>query len=78
MTDEEVQRVRWAGWGILGAILLGWAGWLSLLAIGTRSDVDRHSERTELHYEQLQEQVREIRADVKTLLTREQSPIAAK
>jgi hypothetical protein len=71
MTAEEIQHIRWAGWGVLGVILLGWAGWLSLLAIATRSDVDSNTERTELHYEILRDQVTEIRTDVKTLLQRD-------
>ena len=70
MTADEVQHVRWAGWAILLTVTLCWVGWVSLLAISSQTAIETHAQRIDLHYQQLHDQLTEVRGDVKTLLTR--------
>ena len=60
------QRVKWAGWSIAGVILFSWAGWVSLLAIANSSQTHVNSKTQELHYQQLREDI----ADLKVLIQR--------
>ena len=71
LTDDEARYVRWAGWAILGTVLLGWFGWLSLLAIANRTDITRNTERIEQHYQQINRGIDDVKADVKALLQRQ-------
>lgn len=68
MTAAEVQHVRWAGWAILSAIALGWVSWVSLIAINNQTGITTHTERIDLHYQQLHGDLSEVKNDVKTLL----------
>lgn len=60
------QRVKWAGWTIVGLIVFSWAGWVSLLAIANSSQTTVNSRTQELHYQQLREDI----ADLKHLIQR--------
>ena len=67
---NDLQRIKWFGWVALGAIVLSWAGWVSLRSIATHVI----EERQESHYQQLREDISEL----KSLIQRRQTPMLTK
>ena len=70
LADEDLRRIRWAGWSLLGVVVCSWAGWLTLLAISHSSEIALVRDREDRHFIALQKQLDEIRSDVKQLLQR--------
>ena len=70
MAAEDLRRIRWAGWSILGVMLASWASWSTLLTIAHTSEIALVTERENQHFQTLQKQLDEIKSDVKQLLRR--------
>lgn len=64
MNAESLNRLKWFGWVALGAVALGWIAWVSDGVIGAgQADVrQRHQ------YEQLREDLAEIKSLLRDLL----------
>ena len=75
-TEADLQAIKWGGWSIISIVFLGWAGWLSLLAIGTQSAVVKQEERQINHFEQLREDIHEVKAEVVALRKSSGAPLS--
>lgn len=62
LTEDDLQRIKWAGWAFVGIVCIGWSGWISLLAISTQASLGRTEERQSNQYEQLRDDVAELKA----------------
>lgn len=70
LAEEDLRRIRWAGWSILSVMVLSWAGWLSLLTIAHTSEIALVTERENLHYKQLRDDIARLTELVKEALKR--------
>lgn len=65
LSRDDLQRIKWAGWGLAAVILCAWAGWVSLLAIANSTGLARTEERQTNQYQQLREDIAEVKTLVK-------------
>lgn len=62
MSDDDLQRIKWAGWTVAGMVMAAWGGWISLVAIATQAGLGRTEERQQNQYQQLRDDVAELKA----------------
>lgn len=75
-TAADLQFIKWAGWSIVSVVLLSWAGWVSLLSIGTQSAVVKQEERENNHFEQLRQDIRDVKDEVVALRKSAGAPLS--
>ena len=62
MSDAELKR---AGWKVAAALLMAWAGWLSLSVLANTETVGRVEERQQNQFQQLRDDIAEIKELIK-------------
>jgi hypothetical protein len=75
-TAEDLRTIKWGGWSIVGVVFFAWAGWLSLLAIGTQASVVQQEERETNHFEQLRQDIRDVKDEVVALRKSAGAPLS--
>lgn len=60
--NDDIQKLKWAGWIVFGTIAISWAGWLSMLAISNSNQVSVITDRQQTQYERLREDIGEIKS----------------
>ncbi|MEQ9407726.1 MAG: hypothetical protein RIK87_08355 [Fuerstiella sp.] len=65
---QDINRIKWSGWALAGTVFLCWASWLSLLAIANSNTAAVIEERQERQYEQLREDIAEVKLLLKHVL----------
>lgn len=65
LATEDLQRVKWAGWRILGSVVVIWVGWISLTAIANSTRLTKTEVTHSLQYEQLRKDIAEVKELVK-------------
>jgi len=70
-TNEDSRALKWLGWALASTLLLSWAGWVSATLITNTSRLTTIEQRTTSELMQIQEDLHELKADVKQLLRRD-------
>jgi hypothetical protein len=64
MTQIDVKRALWAGWGFVAVIVFGWAGWITTAVIGNQTAIVRLTEGQNSDQKHIQERLDMIREDI--------------
>jgi len=65
MTSNDMQKIKWAGWVIVGAVGLVFSGWMAAEVVGNGTRIAVVEDRQMTQFEHLRDDIAEIKALVK-------------
>lgn len=61
MSHADLQKIKWAGWIILGAVAFSFCGWISGEVVANGQRIAVVEERQRSQFEQLREDIGELK-----------------
>ena len=61
MSNADMQKIKWAGWIILGAVAFAFCGWISGEVVANGQRIAVVEERQRSQFEQLREDIGELK-----------------
>ena len=61
MSNADLQKIKWAGWIILGAVAFSFCGWISGEVVANGQRIAVIEERQRSQFEQLREDIGELK-----------------